>query len=1715
MKQRCNKTWNAERGTRNFRTGPSSWRLRLQGLFLSGFLRSALPAPRSALRAHSHPRRGSTLLVVMALLGMLAVLGFLFYTFAAQERSNAQYFAEAAKLNEEELGPEAYFDWALEQLIVGPDSRRKQSALWGGRHSLTANMYGRDLHPFTGEGVNVVNLGGTAAVEGDVLHPWLDFNDSPAAHDGTEVDLDSFPDPDVDYTYPDINNLFLAYKGVEPTTGKLIIIPSFHRPQYIRAYSTDWWTNPDTVGRVMRPHELHAAIGSGTPQSRFVMDAGAASAVGLSAPFPEPPDLQSPSGAPPNGVPGEQGIWDYATNQDAPYEYDVDNDVDGIRDGNWMDLDFPLQEDTATGRLFVPLMSFTILDANGLLDLNTHGNMPGMTIASADLPAGERYAANSDHAASQPFGLNRFVSRSNQGLSPAEVNPLWALNARPGQDYIGGSAATMFRQHELFFGEPPEDLSSYNLPGPAPSWRELANMEWFFLLAGRAEFRSTASVSDVGDLFHGRWGEPSRFYDELQRTGTRPPLGWIKHNFPLPGESLFDDNDNINEGEDPAEPAFVHPLDFAGLSFSVARNSMGLPSPNGKRPLLRGAGGTDPSRWIGYHNVSTTLGRVAWLAAAGGTLITPAGPEFVLNALLDDPMETIADREKSGKERDEVFGPDEIAFLHMTDADLENAGLTSRLQKLMPFSMASSADNDRAQGRWVQDPMMTGDWYWQSGIREKFTTSSWDVKQAAVPTFRAWELSADPDFVGPIFPPQFGAVEATRPYRSEDPFRPVLRKLIHIEQDNWDTDKLTHQFRLNVNRLLTDDSGHPLPVFPTDPTSPMPPYISLDYRPLTPHITDPTDAASITTLPVPGDADYPPLYPPANSRHQEWWARRDRQLMARDIYVLLYTLGGGLDGTDYGTLSTLPLGTAVTGQQDYRGGALGETRSRGLNHPRNALTYTTYQLREMAQFAVNMVDALDRDEIITKFEYDTNLSDGWNLNDDPYNNVGEDGAPLDDPVHPEDTDIRGVVWGVESQEFTFSEAIVIRSTGSTDHAASMWDEGGDDQYHVFIELRNASPFDAHLASPDSTTPASAIWRVVRDDNEDKVFNGFDNAFVFQEYFATNPVAPGEIFTIGTTSFEETGGFTTPSGKRPSDFRIDHDTAGGTFELIIPDVADPAPPTGSSSYLTELDLDLISQDDGRFELNSGDAKDFLSVNSGGADFNATQLFNLRLERRANPYLINVPVAENPWVTVDGMSTEITEFLLESGDDATAIQNTRLAELRSRERPEPFDGYAEDLNQETYPRGGTGVEQYRRNRIGRVNYSTTQIVPNGQFSYWQSHFDRDFASVGEVLSVPLYGPHQATTYGAQSMRSPYEQQKPNDIFVPSGDGGLERALTFGAKAMRPDLPDTTPARPNELQLDNRWYRLLEFMDVPTRTHHPDLGHALAVDRVSGKLNFNTLRFPEVLAALLDDWDIVDLRLTKDVDGSGALELAEPENGDGSLDPTEDLNGNAKHDPDENIRPGVSATKLFPPALMDWVEPMDRDWWRQFLLARDGFDPLNPTLILPGLPKANPGADDGSRPFRSLAHVPPAALADDVQEIVEHTILRRLPLDAGAESRRTLFELGTIEEHLGTDGVISVPMIDSHTKHRLLSKIYGNTTTRSNVFIVFMSVKFFEAVETADGAVLIGGPLNGTPPLREEPDHRGFFIIDRSRAPAAYDPSNQSWDWRELIEYRKTLQ
>ena len=798
-------------------------------------------------------RRGSTLLVVIGLLAILALMGVLFYTFSAQERSSAENFAEAA-VNEADPGLQAdvLFNFGLEQLIKGPDYNRKNSALWGGdypRHSMIYNMLGSDLIPFNGQGVNVVldgsnNLDVDQDYNGtpDVNATLVQANTSPVAHGGVagaKSHISNLPTPDVDYTSPDINSMFLAFKGYvpgpswpgDPTDIHRVIIPSFHRPQYMRIGGspiTDPYNNAAAATRVLRPHNDHhfihrEGVGADSGSSRYSTN------------------VFDNSGYTNRGA---LGIW--TGHGDTEYSLDVDNDGDTIPEGVWLDLDFPPIEDPQNpGQYIIPMFSFTVYDADGLINLNTAGNMRQPNEIDLNYAPGGTFGNNTSGSGPNPF---LFLSRSNQGLSsPGEINPQWALTAVP-----PSPAGTFLDQHRMFFGAP-----------PAPSaWAELSNMEYFFLNYGRAQYTPGATLAngtktDIQDLYPGRWGEPGKLY-EAQRNSSSDNIYVVDASglsFPRAGQTLVDDNADRYEGSNRSGSlqgsragaiSFKHPLAHNGAGRSWA------PGGNYRRTNLYASTG-GPATWpyyMDYEIAGPSLTNYPDSVRWPSTLFYNPGSVASENYLLDDSDEIVVDMEKVQRPYDEPFGPEEMAHLQLSNNDIVNSGVTSRLSALMPLNFGTNGGLDLDR-------------------RKRFTTMSWDRKQFSKPV-------SDNGANSNLFPPAF----------SISAFRPELRALLAVG-----TSSDPQQRKLNLNQLL---------VFENTGTG-----STVSYRPLTPHpgedlngngVLDTAEGEDLNgnnvldSLPATPVISATTVYPPVTPQQQEFWARYDRQRMARDLYTLLYSL---------------------------------------------------------------------------------------------------------------------------------------------------------------------------------------------------------------------------------------------------------------------------------------------------------------------------------------------------------------------------------------------------------------------------------------------------------------------------------------------------------------------------------------------------------------------------------------------------------------------------------------------------------------------------------------------------------------------------------------------------------------------------------------------------------------------------------------------------------
>jgi hypothetical protein len=392
-------------------------------------------------------RRGVILVVVLALLTLFAIVGLSFVLYANTAAVSARIFREAETQSRPDVAPELLFSYFLGQLVydVPDDERGVYSCMRG--HSLARNMYGLNytkaaggpLQYYDANGVplNQVPFNGTGrlhtklpvvgvAAPGTYNNPF-----SPGIDDYNLINYTHFPqdgflrDPErfgalivkgpltqyrpyrtdpryekelpgyyvggfnAPYTYPDLNNLFLA--AVKAGTGDLpppsplgkvtagtVLIPSFHRPWLFGSLTDPKnpnWSNQEGKYKILRPRprdQKHNLNDPNEPE-RF--------------PYPEDEggDVKNLVGSP-GLVYLDQGKPKLANN-----------------DSLWLDLDFPVLT-APDGRKVKPLFAPLILDLDNRVNLNVHGNLRGTDKA--------------DHA-------------SNQGWGPWEVNVGRILNASP------------------------------------------------------------------------------------------------------------------------------------------------------------------------------------------------------------------------------------------------------------------------------------------------------------------------------------------------------------------------------------------------------------------------------------------------------------------------------------------------------------------------------------------------------------------------------------------------------------------------------------------------------------------------------------------------------------------------------------------------------------------------------------------------------------------------------------------------------------------------------------------------------------------------------------------------------------------------------------------------------------------------------------------------------------------------------------------------------------------------------------------------------------------------------------------------------------------------------------------------------------------------------------------------------------------------------------
>ena len=333
------------------------------------------------------PRRGVILVVVLALLTLFAVVGLSFVFYAKSSGTASLYFRESGSPGRPDVPADQLASFFLGQFLydTADDSWGVTSALRG--HSLARLVYG-----YNDQGTNATPFCGTGRLHAPGP---LAGTDDYALINYTYFSGDSFVrDPErlgwrktltdarglytgglnVPYTYPDLNNLFLAAVKADGT----VLMPSYHRPWLFNAGrpfndpGNPNWTNQAGKYLLLRPRP--ADMGPG---------------------FPYPADA---SGDVKNLIGGPSG-----------------------NDSVWMDLGFPVLR-TASGRKFKPLFAALVVDLDGRVNLNVHGNVRGRD------------------------GQGRPVHASNQGWGAWEVNlgrvlPRQANGADEWPNLLLGSAA--------------------------------------------------------------------------------------------------------------------------------------------------------------------------------------------------------------------------------------------------------------------------------------------------------------------------------------------------------------------------------------------------------------------------------------------------------------------------------------------------------------------------------------------------------------------------------------------------------------------------------------------------------------------------------------------------------------------------------------------------------------------------------------------------------------------------------------------------------------------------------------------------------------------------------------------------------------------------------------------------------------------------------------------------------------------------------------------------------------------------------------------------------------------------------------------------------------------------------------------------------------------------------------------------------------------------
>jgi hypothetical protein len=403
-------------------------------------------------------RKGMILIVVLAILTLFAILGITFVLYSESAALAARYSSEGTSLYTPDMDPYECFSFFMGQFLYDVDDsdvNGTTSALRG--LSLARNMYGwsstatgsmfGSTTPFNGVGrlhfkynssidssaqpINgiddwqLVNYTRFGTLDGTLLRDPEYFGTRAAASSttwgGGAPGHYYVGGANPSYTYPDQNNLFLG--AVQGSTGN-VIAHSYHRD-----YTGFGTLAPGNLNWTWPSNPTAAGSGYPSPATILSSNTSQVSVPGSPAaynstnqPLPQYSSLKymvlRPRPADHKGFPyPEDAGGDVKNLPFSPGYYDATTSTPCFNDSFWMDIGAPVQT-APDGRKYKMLVAPFIMDLDGKIDINAVGNIRGITQTanSPDSPPGTQSVQQN------------FTHMSNMGFGPWEINPYLVLS---------------------------------------------------------------------------------------------------------------------------------------------------------------------------------------------------------------------------------------------------------------------------------------------------------------------------------------------------------------------------------------------------------------------------------------------------------------------------------------------------------------------------------------------------------------------------------------------------------------------------------------------------------------------------------------------------------------------------------------------------------------------------------------------------------------------------------------------------------------------------------------------------------------------------------------------------------------------------------------------------------------------------------------------------------------------------------------------------------------------------------------------------------------------------------------------------------------------------------------------------------------------------------------------------------------------------------------